>query len=98
MKPLPCTRELMAVALRVVWFEPPEKALSNPVRFLAYLMTYGTLDDIAVVRRYLGVDDFREALEHAPAGVIDERSWTYWNLMIGRHPAPPMPQRIVPEG
>jgi hypothetical protein len=93
MKPLPCTRELLAVAPRVVWFEPPEKALADPVRFLAYLMTYGTLDEIAVVRRYLGPDDFREALERAPAGIMDERSWAYWNAMSGRYPAPPMPRR-----
>jgi hypothetical protein len=27
-------------------------------------MTYGTIEDIAVVRRYLDADDFREALDH----------------------------------
>jgi hypothetical protein len=97
MKSLPNTEDLLTVAPRVVWFEPPEKALANPVRFLAYLMTYGTLDDIAVVRRYLDLDDFREALEHAPAGIIDERSWAYWNVMIGWYPVPPMPRRIIPD-
>lgn len=40
-------------------------------------MTYGTLEEIAVVRRYLDLDDFREALEQAPPGIIDERSWAY---------------------
>ena len=97
MKPLPNTHDLLSVAPRVVWFEPPEKALANPVRFLAYLMTYGTLSDIAVVRRYLDLGDFREALEHAPAGIIDERSWAYWNVIIGRYPVPPMPRRIIPD-
>jgi hypothetical protein len=77
MKPLPQTHDLLTVAPRVVWFEPAEKALADPVRFLAYLMTYGTLDDIAVVRRYLDLADFREALERAPPGIIDERSWAY---------------------
>ena len=97
MKPLPCTHDLLAVAPRVVWFEPPEKALADPVRFLAYLMTYGTVDEIAVVRRHLDLADFREALEHAPAGIIDERSWAYWNVMFGRYPTPPMPRRFVPD-
>jgi hypothetical protein len=97
MKSLPNAEDLLTVAPRVVWFEPPEKALANPVRFLAYLMTYGTLDEIAVVRRYLDLDDFREALEHAPAGIIDERSWAYWNVMTGRYPVPPMPRRIIPD-
>ena len=57
----------------------------------------GTLDDIAVVRRYLDLEDFREALENAPPGIIDERSWAYWNVMTGRDPAPPMPRRIIPD-
>jgi hypothetical protein len=81
------------LAPRVIWFEPAEKALSNPVRFLAYVMTYGTLEDIRVVRRYLDFDDFREALEHAPPGIIDDRSWAYWNTVTGRYPVPPKPRR-----
>ena len=97
MKRLPHNSDLLTVAPRVIWFEPPEQALANPIRFLAYLMTYGTLEEIAVVRRYLDPDDFREALEHAPPGIIDERSWAYWNAMIGCYPAPPMPRRVIPD-
>ena len=97
MKRLPHNDDLLAVAPRVMWFEPPEQALANTIRFLAYLMTYGTLEDIAVVRRYLDLDDFREALERAPPGVIDERSWAYWNTKVGRYPVPPMPRRIIPD-
>jgi hypothetical protein len=97
MKPLPCNSDLLQVAPNVVWFEPPEKALANPVRFLAYLMTYGTLEDIAVVQRYLDLEDFREALEQAPPGIIDERSWAYWNTVTGRYPVPPMPRRVIPD-
>jgi hypothetical protein len=97
MKPLPRNSDLLRVAPNVVWFEPPEKALANPVRFLAYLMTYGTLEDIAVVQRYLGLEDFREALEQAPPGIIDERSWAYWNTVTGRYPVPPMPRRVIPD-
>lgn len=93
---LPRNPDLLAVAQRVIWFEPPEQALANPIRFLAYLMTYGTLNDIAVVRRYLDLADFRDALEHAPSGIIDERSWAYWNAMTGRCPVPPMPRRVIP--
>ena len=96
MRPLPHTHDFLSLALRVIWFEPPERALADPIRFLAYLMTYGKTDEIAVVRRYLDLDDFREALEHAPPGIIDERSWAYWNTVIGRYPAPPMPRRIIP--
>jgi hypothetical protein len=81
----------------VIWFEPPEKGLADPVRFLAYVMTYGTAKDIAVIKRYLDLNDFREALEHAPPGIIDPRSWAYyWNTVVGRYPVPPMPQRRLP--
>jgi hypothetical protein len=97
MTPLPRNDDLLKVAPNVIWFEPPERALADPIRFLAYLMTYGTIEDIAVVRRYLGLDDFREALEQAPPGIIDARSWAYWNIMTGRCPVPPLPQRRIPD-
>ena len=97
LKPLPHHADLLCVASRVIWFESPEQALANPVRFMAYFFTYGTVKDIQVVRRYLDLDDFREALDRAPPGIIDERSWAYWNTVIGRYPAPPMPRRFIPE-
>ena len=75
MKPLPHNAELLSLALHVIWFEPPAQALAEPIRFLTYVTTYGTLQELAVVRRYVGLDDFREALEQAPPGVMDERSW-----------------------
>lgn len=36
MKPIPLTPEITALARCIVWFEPPEKAVSDPVRFMAY--------------------------------------------------------------
>jgi hypothetical protein len=97
MKPLPHNPDLLRVAPRVIWFESAEEALANPLRFMAYLFTYGTLEDIQVVKRYLDHDDFREALDQAPPGIIDERSWAYWNTVLGRYPAPPMPRRFIPD-
>jgi hypothetical protein len=96
MKPLPHNADLLGVAPRVLWFEPPERALAEPVRFLTYVMTYGTAEEIAVVRRYVSLDDFREVLEQVPPGIMDERSWAYWNVMTGRYPVPPMPRRVIP--
>jgi hypothetical protein len=96
MKALPPNPDLLSLAQRVVWFEPAQQALSNPIRFLAYVMAFGTLQEIIILRRYLDLDDFREALDHAPPGIIDKRSWAYWNTVIGRYPAPPMPTRVLP--
>ncbi|HEX3938193.1 MAG TPA: hypothetical protein VHX43_11875 [Xanthobacteraceae bacterium] len=96
MKPLPHNQDLLSLAPRIVWFESAERALSDPIRFLAYVMAYGTLSDITVVRRYFDLNDFREALEHAPPGIIDKRSWAYWNTVTGRYPVPPRPRRVIP--
>ncbi len=95
MRPLPYNDDLLRVAANVVWFEPAGKALADPIRFLAYVMTYATIEEIAVVQRYVDLHGFREALDHAPPGIIDERSWAYWNVMIGRYQVPRMPQRII---
>lgn len=51
MRPLPHSPDLLAVAPRVIWFEEPEKALSDPVRFAVYVMTYGTPEDVTVLQR-----------------------------------------------
>lgn len=89
-------QELCAVAQRVLWFESPEDALRYPKRFLAYLMTYGTLEEILVARKYFSEDEFKAVLLEPPAGIFDVRSWNYWNIVYKRTPVPPLPQRIIP--
>lgn len=91
------TPEIASVAKRVIWFEPPEQAIADPIRFLAYPMTYGDHRDMALIREYVSDSELHYAITHAPPGVFDERSWAYWNLMLGRYPAPPLPVRVVPE-
>jgi hypothetical protein len=31
--------------------------------------------------------------DHAPPGIIDLRSWAYWNSKLGRYPVPLSPTR-----
>ncbi|MFZ5502527.1 MAG: hypothetical protein ACOY3V_03185 [Pseudomonadota bacterium] len=93
MKPLPATPELLAVAERVVWFKGPSEALADPVHFLAHVMTYGTVEDLRALQGVVEQNEFEEALEHAPPGIFDPRSWAYWNLKYGRTPAPSLPIR-----
>lgn len=93
MRPIPVTPQTVAVARRVIWFEEPEKALADPVRFVAYAMTYALHRDMRVVREYVSDDEIRQALDSAPPGIIDPRSWAYWNLRMGRFPPPPMRKR-----
>jgi hypothetical protein len=93
MKGLPPTPELLAVAERVVWFKTPSEALADPVHFLAHVMTYGTVEDLRMLEGFVGQHEYREALENAPPGIFDPRSWAYWNLKYGRLPTPPLPVR-----
>jgi hypothetical protein len=93
MKPIPVTALTRLIAERIIWFESPEQALATPIRFIAYAMANALPEDMRVLRRYVSDDEMREALDHAPPGIIDPRSWAYWNSKMGRYPAPPMPVR-----
>jgi hypothetical protein len=93
-KPLPPTPELLRVARRVVWFDAPERALADPLRFLAHVMVFGTVEDLAALRGIVGKGEYCEVLDHAPPGLFDPRSWAYWNLVCGRFPPPPLPVRF----
>ena len=96
MKRLP--PELRVVAERVVWFESAEDALLYTHRFLAYLMTYGTLEEILTAKRYFSDEDFERTLRNPPPGVFDGVSWNYWNLVYKHEPVPPLPRRVIPTG
>jgi hypothetical protein len=93
MNPIPLTPATEALARRLVWFEAPAEALADPFRFVAYALARATHEDMRLLRGFMTDDDLREALDHAPPGIIDPRSWAYWNAMLGRYPAPPMPTR-----
>jgi hypothetical protein len=84
---------LCSVARRLVWFKSPEDALADPYLFLGHVMTFGTIEDVRIVKASLGIDAFREALEHMPPGIMDPKSWTYWHIMTNKQPEPPMPVR-----
>ena len=95
MRSLPQTPAVLAVAQRVVWFKDPAQALRDPVHFLAHVMTYGTVEDLRALEGVVDEELFREALDRAPAGIFDPRSWAYWNIKYGRIPVPPLPARCL---
>jgi hypothetical protein len=74
-KPIPLNPETEAIARRVVWFEEPAEALEDPIRFMAYAMRHAVHDDMKVLRRYVSDEDFREARDKAPPGIIDPLSY-----------------------
>ena len=82
---------------RIIWFESPQQAIAEPIRFLAYAMTYAPHEDVREIHRYVSDDDLREALDNAPPGIMDPRSWAYWNSILGRYPLPPITERSFGE-
>lgn len=100
---IPLTPEIEKIARRIIWFEQPEQSVKNPVRFMAYAMRYACHEDMKVLRKHISDSDFIYALDHAPPGIVDNRSWAYWNALLDRYPAPRMPVRsfernISPKG
>jgi hypothetical protein len=87
---------LRELARRYVWWEPAERALARPGRLLCQLMQLGTLEDVRAARDLLGDDAFRAALRAAPPGILDDRSWNFWHLLLFRQPPPPLPARPLP--
>lgn len=68
--PLPATPELRALARRVIWFDPPEASLADPVRLIAYAMTHGDWRDVDLRKQHVGEAGLVEALARAPAGGV----------------------------
>ena len=91
-----CRQDLRSVAERVIWFEKAEDSLRYPKRFLAYLMTYGTVEDILTAKKYFSDADFEAALQDPPPGIFDPASWNYWNGVFNRLPVPALPEWKIP--
>ncbi|OGR90332.1 MAG: hypothetical protein A2992_00245 [Elusimicrobia bacterium RIFCSPLOWO2_01_FULL_59_12] len=85
--------ELAPIARRVVWFEPVDYTLEHPDLFLAHVMVYGRMEDVIATKRYFDEAAFRLAIQHAPAGLFDPRSWGYWRVVLGLDPTTPLPSR-----
>ncbi|MBI5394407.1 MAG: hypothetical protein HZA91_03835 [Verrucomicrobia bacterium] len=83
---------LRQIAAELIWWQPPEVSLSQPVRFLAQVMALGTWQEVRTIQEAYGKDALREILNEAPPGVFDRRSWSYWHAVFGLS-EPPMPQR-----
>jgi hypothetical protein len=93
MKPFPATPQFLEAARRIVWFKAPEEALRRPIELMAYAMKHSLDEDMALLLAHIGAAGLMEALDKAPPGIIDRRSWAYWNVKAGRYPAPAMPTR-----
>jgi hypothetical protein len=92
------SQDLYDVARRCVWFQSPDETLADPTFFIAHVLTYGVHSDVTTLLRSFSKDALADALINAPPGIIDPRSWAYWNLILrDLSPPPPMPTRTFDE-
>jgi hypothetical protein len=87
--------DLERVAKRLFWWKSPEQALSDSHRFLAQVMVYGEIEDLAVARKHFPESAFRRVLAEPPAGLFDPRSWAYWHVVFGLEAPPEPPRRLL---
>ena len=90
--PAPPARTRKALALRYVWWQSAEKTLAAPGTLLRQILRIGTAEDYVAACSYWGESALRRALESAPAGSLDERSWVFWHRHYGL-PARAFPRR-----
>jgi hypothetical protein len=88
--------EIESLARRMIWWKRPEETVRYPQRLLAQVMALGTWEDVQLAKRLWTRDEFAAALQHAPPGVFDRRSWVYWHRVLKIEPVPPLPQRQIP--
>jgi hypothetical protein len=85
---------LAALARRYVWWLPAEEALARPERLLRQILRLGTPEDYVAARARFGEAAFRDALENAGPGEIDDRSWLFWRRHYGLPDRPPPRRRF----
>jgi hypothetical protein len=90
------SQQLAAIARRVCWWEPASNTIKDTPLFLCRVMALGTWDDTCFALEHYGRNAFRKALQNAPPGLFDSRSWHYWHHRLELLPVPPLPQRAIP--
>lgn len=88
-------RTLQEVAKRLLWWKSPEEAFSDPHRFLAQVMVFGTVEDILAAREHFPESAWRAVLLDPPTGLFDPRSWAYWHLVFHMEKPPEPPSRAA---
>jgi hypothetical protein len=88
--------DLLPLARKYIWWQPPESAIRDRQRLIAQVMNIGTHADVEALRAGLGDETFVQALRMARAGEFSDRSWHYWHLVLGlarHHAVPALPER-----
>jgi hypothetical protein len=90
------SEEMRRIARRVCWWQSAETMLQDTSRFLCQVMVFGTWTDVCFLLNKYGKAPFRQALQSAPPGLFDHRSWHYWHHRLKVLPVPELPTRAIP--
>ena len=85
-----------AMARKYVWWQPPDRTLTDRRLLLAQIMTLGTADDVRWLLSRVSTSELREVLRDPPIGIFNPRSWNFWHLWLRLKPVPPLPARRPP--
>ena len=80
------------LARRYRWWEPASDTLRTPTKLLCQILNMGTAEDYLAALEIWGEEAFRDALQNAPPGALDDRSWAFWHRYYGL-PMKPPPRR-----
>jgi hypothetical protein len=81
------------IAQRVHWWKTPAESIANTSDFLCRVMALGLWEDVIYVIEKYGEQALRSALNEAPPGVFDPKSWNYWHRRFGFSLVPALPKR-----
>ena len=77
------------LARAYVWWQEPERTLSEPAKLLRQILRLGRAEDYVLAERVWGVEALRRALVDALPGEIDPKSEHFWRLRFGLEETPP---------
>jgi hypothetical protein len=77
------------LARRYVWWQEPAETLADVRHLLRQIMALGRPEDYRTALDLWGRDAFVGALESAPPGAMDDRSWYFWRRHFNLAEVPP---------
>lgn len=90
------SHDLYEFAKQIVWFDGPERRVTDTSDFLAFIMAKSVPSAFEHAKKAFGFTekDFRNALKSAKPGLfVYPEQWERWNQTLGIKPPLPFPQK-----
>jgi hypothetical protein len=88
------SNDLHEFSKQIVWFDGPERRVSDTSAFLAFIMAKSVPSAYEHAKMIFGFtnEDFRNALKAAKPGLfVYSEQWERWNKILGIEPSLPFP-------